>query len=59
MMTKELLERCQARANERYHKIKDEVSKLQKELERKEYELQDIIAEKTDLADCLTKKLYE
>jgi len=59
MMTKELLERFQARANERYYKIKDEVSKLQKELERKEYELQDIIAEKTDIDECLTKKLYE
>jgi len=58
-MTKELLETFQARANERYYKIKDEVSKLQKELERKDYELQDIIAEKTDIAECLTKKLYE
>ena len=58
-MTKELLERFQARANERYYKIKGEVSKLQKELERKDYELQDIIAEKTDIAECLTKKLYE
>lgn len=58
-MTRELLERFQSRANIRYNIVKGEVTELQKQLMRKEYELEDLVQERIDLADCLTNKLYE